>query len=216
MKKTILLTLLICMAGLAACQNTAGEVSGEESNPEVSQEVTQETEQEDAGEEAESTSGRAHRGGAMAVEQTPETELNYQSISVTSENLLDGVWDIAVKESSPQLSWEAVEGAEGYVVYMLDVSAGSWMHMRYTTTETSLEPGEDEGYVGPYPPAGSTHEYVIYVVALQDTELELPGTMDQGNYPGMANFLQTLNVTEEIPEGNVIGYGELSGMYTPQ
>lgn len=154
-------------------------------------------------------------------EEPSEEAIVYEDIVITSENLVDGVWDMKVIKTdggenlSPQLAWNEIEGAGGYAVYMLDLSAGHWMHMRYLSSDAALELGEDEKYVGPYPPGGE-HEYVMYVIALKEADIELPGFMDNGNYLGMPKLLETMNLTKSGETGNVIGYGELSGTYTKQ
>ena len=72
---------------------------------------------------------------------------------------------------SPQLTWDAVDGAAYYAVCMFDEDA-NWLHwLVLDLEETGLEqgaftsPGE---YVGPYPPANSgQHHYRIEVFALK-------------------------------------------------
>ena len=82
---------------------------------------------------------------------------NILSFNVTSSNVKKGVWDEKITNTergeniSPELSWDAVDGAKQYVVIMID---GAWLHMDVFTTETSLAEGaigrgsRGEQYVG--------------------------------------------------------------------
>ena len=62
--------------------------------------------------------------------------------------LANGVWDSVITNTengsnkSPRLSWEPVEGASSYVVYMVDTSANNWLHWRSENlTVNALEQG---------------------------------------------------------------------------
>lgn len=149
-------------------------------------------------------------------------------IAITSSSLVNGAWDVQItkvdggENLSPQLAWDAVEDASCYAVYMLDLNAANWMHMKYLTEKTSLTFGEVPdylmtedytGYKGPYPPSGS-HEYVVYVVALKEADVDLPGKMDMNGTDDIKDMMSILDVTKEGKSGNVIAYGELSGTYT--
>ena len=136
--------------------------------------------------------------------------------SVTSDDLHDGVWDTVItntdngKNVSPQLSWEPVEGAKSYVVYMVDTSAGNWLHWRAgNITETTLAQGSatESEYVGPYPPSGM-HNYEIYVYAMKADVDRVPGAFDSAN-EGFGQFESLLDES-----GGVIAYGHISGTYT--
>ncbi len=203
--RNILLTLsvLSLAVSLASCgQNSAGnteqiDVSVTESE-ELKEVITEEpqTESADAAEEKD--------------EETAEFE-------VTSEDLHDGVWDSVISNTkngsnvSPQLTWEPVEGAAAYVVYMVDTSATNWMHWRSgNITETSLEQGsavQRREYVGPYPPSG-THTYEIWVYALETPADQVPGKFNQAN--GLFDdYKDQINETSKI-----LAVGHLSGTYT--
>ena len=164
-----------------------------------------------------------------AEETTTETEEEgtqdylegYDTFEVTSEDLIDGVWsDVISKDCgdnvSPQLSWEAVEGAELYIIYMVDPDAGFWIHWKSDgITETELSQGwaESVDYEGPYPPSGSTHHYDIYVVALKAPVEHLSGSVDSAN-PNFVNFLTGVDTDAEGNTGNIISYGRISGTFT--
>lgn len=75
------------------------------------------------------------------------------------------------ENQSPQLSWEAVEGAELYAVGMFDENA-NWLHwLVLDLQKTELTQGEytsHKYYVGPYPPKNKgAHKYRIEVFALK-------------------------------------------------
>ena len=143
------------------------------------------------------------------------------SFNVTSENIKDGVWDDKITNtkygdnSSPQLSWDSVDGASEYVVIMID---GAWLHMDVFTSETSLSEGQiDRGergneYVGPYPPSG-THTYSVFVFALKEEMGKVMLSFDAGGN-SIDLIYQGLNVDKNGNDGNVLAYGRLDGNYT--
>lgn len=103
------------------------------------------------------------------TEETMEPEVNPEpaSLTITSSDLIDGEWNSDITSSigsnrTPELSWNAIDGAEEYVIYMIDTSANNWLHWRASgLTDTHLDPGSQAGeYVGPYPPSG-THTHIL-------------------------------------------------------
>ena len=165
-------------------------------------------------------------------EETAATEVSEESaapafdpeslpaITLTSEDLHDGVWDADITKTSkgsnrsPQLSWEPVAGASCYAVYMVDTTANYWLHWKsLNISETSLAAGAASGteYVGPYPPSG-THEYEIRVYALKEAAEEDQSRFDSGN----SKFEQIIAGLDQNSSGagNVLAYGTLSGTYT--
>ncbi len=142
----------------------------------------------------------------------------YETFAVTSTDInADGYWDVKVshdkgEDLSPSLSWEPVEGASCYAVYMIDPLGGYWIHMKAVTKETSLDTGAISTYKGPYPPAG-VHTYEVYVFALKDeTEPEvLPGVLDKTWLNGTDNIIESIDNTGN--GDNIISYGELDGKY---
>lgn len=144
------------------------------------------------------------------------------SFTVRSDDLEGGIWATRIshdagEDISPQLSWDPVEGAAGYAVYMIDPDGGDWLHMKCSTTETALAAGQigapaesgSEGYKGPYPPA--THTYIVYVFALRDMRT-VPGTVDT---PGdsVNELFSMVNTDPAGNAGNVLACGILSGEY---
>jgi len=146
---------------------------------------------------------------------------NILSFNVTSSNVKKGVWDEKITNTergeniSPELSWDAVDGAKQYVVIMID---GAWLHMDVFTTETSLAEGaigrgsRGEQYVGPYPPSG-THTYSVFVFALKNDMGKVPLFFDSGNN-SIDEIYQKLDTDIDGASGNVIAYGRLDGDYT--
>ena len=158
------------------------------------------------------------------------------TIRVASDDLYDGVWDTKITNTaegenlSPHLYFDPVEGAEHYVIYMVDETDGNWVHwMAACVHENELFTGDnasvyandpDFQYVGPYPPAGSgEHKYSIYVYALQgepDCDLSLV-SFDDKSFGGDILYYDFLNVTERGKPnryGNVLAYGYISGVYS--
>ena len=157
------------------------------------------------------------------------------TMSVTSPNLKDGVWDSVITNTdagsnmSPEISFDRVEGAKYYVVYMVDESANNWVHWIVTNVdETTLPLGankdkyaEDNNfkYIGPYPPAGSgNHTYTIYVYAMKDKpDSSTEYQFDEPFLTGMDMYYSRLNISKygKINEyGNVLAYGYISGTYS--
>ena len=117
---------------------------------------------------------------------------------------------------SPELSWNAVDGASKYVVFMIDKDASNWLHMFVETDDTKLEEGafngKDAGYVGPYPP--EKHEYDIYVIALKGEPEKIAFNMDATG-TDISDKLNKLNIAEGGETGNVISYGIIRAFYEP-
>ncbi len=152
------------------------------------------------------------------------------TLKVTSESLEGDRWSDRVTDTdagqnlSPQLSFDKVEGASYYVIYMVDETAGNWVHWYAEVTDTELEEGANPGqYVGPYPPIGSgDHYYMIYVYAMADK----PDMRYEGEFPVFdkewfrADVLWSgfLNVKDRSNDpvlyGNVLAYGYVYGSYS--
>ena len=141
---------------------------------------------------------------------------NVTKFDISSNNLHDGVWDSVITNTengsnkSPQLSWEPVEGASSYVVYMVDTTANNWLHWRSENlTVTSLEQGSApaEQYIGPYPPSGM-HTYEIFVYALKEPSDKIPGALDcpTDNFETFEVYLNE--------HGTELAYGQIAGTYT--
>ena len=169
-------------------------------------------------------------------EKTTEDFLRGATLNVSSESLKDGVWDPAITDIegtgqnlSPQISFDSVEGASYYVIYMVDESANNWVHWFATdVTQTALPLGLNVSagggdkeflYRGPYPPKGSgEHVYTIYVYALAGE----PGLMfperpefDEPWFAGDLLYYDYLNVSDSSCKpykyGNVLAYGYIRG-----
>ena len=145
------------------------------------------------------------------------------SFAITSGDLKDGRWDPKITNTkfrenlSPDLSWEKVEGASRYAVFMID---GEWLHMDVFTTETALAEGAfaqgERGaqYIGPYPPWG-THTYSVFVFALKGESGDVAFQFDAGGND-INKIYEALNVDKDGNAGNVVAYGRLDGNYTHQ
>ncbi len=137
------------------------------------------------------------------------------SSSINSEgNFLTVVGFYSAKPNgenqSPQLSWDAVEGAKSYAIYMYDQAAGDWIHWKFIdVTKTSLEQGESTSdYKGPYPPV--SHEYEIVVYALKDKADVYDGTLDA---PCVRSDVQNaLDISNGEP-GNILAVGSVKAYF---
>lgn len=167
-------------------------------------------------------------------EKTLDDFLKKATMTVRSDSLHNGMWDVQITNTedgsnrSPQISFEPVEGADHYVIYMVDESANNWVHwLALDVRETELEFGANQGkygndegfqYVGPYPPKGSgEHVYTVYVYALKaEPDGNLTLEFDETFLGGDLLYYDHLNISEKgNPEhyGNVLAYGYLSGNY---
>lgn len=146
----------------------------------------------------------------------------YETFKVTSTSLTDGVWDDIISNTdigenrSPQLSWEPVEGAKVYAVYMFDTNTNGYLHWRSGgITETNLPEGwaSPLDYNGPHIGHGYTHNFDIYVIALKAPVERVRGTVN-GQNKKLGEFIKELNTDAEGNTGNIISYGKISGLYT--
>jgi phosphatidylethanolamine-binding protein (PEBP) family uncharacterized protein len=146
----------------------------------------------------------------------------YPAFEVTSQSLHDGKWDevtantVAGKNASPELSWEPVEGASTYVIYMIDLDTAYFIHWKSSDiTETSLPEGwaPSLDYVGPYPPPGSTHKYTVYVFALKNPVERVKGGVN-GISPKVQEFMDSLDTDASGNTGNIIAVGRVTGNFT--
>lgn len=136
---------------------------------------------------------------------------------IESPNLKDGVWDDVIsgvqikggEEKNPEISWNPVEGAKEYAVYMIDTDAGNFLHMKACgITETKIEAGSlgVKEYVGPNPPEG-THNYQVIIYALKDTPETYPGTK-------AAPFLREKFEKRLDESATILAMGSISGTYS--
>ena len=146
----------------------------------------------------------------------------YETFKVTSTSLSNGVWDDIISNTdigenrSPQLSWEPVEGASEYAVYMFDTNTNGYLHWRSGgITETSLPEGwaSPLDYNGPHIGHGYTHNFDIYVIALKAPVERVRGTVN-GQNKKLGEFIKELDTDAEGNTGNIISYGKISGLYT--
>lgn len=146
---------------------------------------------------------------------------NYPRFKVTSENLNNGVWDDSISNTdqgenkSPQLSWDPVEGAQMYVIYMVDTSMQDFIHWKSDyITETNLPEGfaSENEYIGPYPPEGGEHTYEIYVIALKKPVERIKGSLNGANMK-FAQFIEGLDTDADGNTGNIAGGAHLVGTF---
>lgn len=158
---------------------------------------------------------------ADQVDQSNNIATQYERFVVKSDNLNDGKWDDIVSNTdkgsnlSPQLSWEPVEGAQLYVIYMVDVNMQYFMHWKADgVTETELTTGwAQSDYIGPYPPEGGTHIYDVYVFALKKPVDRVKGSVN-GQNPKFPNFIEALDTDAEGNTGNIVACGYQTGTFT--
>lgn len=145
-----------------------------------------------------------------------EVKVEVPEIKISSQNLNNGVWDTIITNTiygqnfSPALSFDEVDGAKCYAIYMIDPDGGNWLHWRTIVNENALALGADRvNYVGPYPPSG-THTYTVYVFALKNNAdiSALPGVLD-------ASGADIEKIKKGLEENcGIITSGTLSGTYT--
>ena len=139
-------------------------------------------------------------------------------IEVTSDDAVDGAWnvDIGLKEGnlSPELTWEEVNGAGCYAVFMIDVSTTTWLMWYVIVDTTHFDKGrytDSTEYVGPYPPGA--HDFIVYVVALKDEPKISSYPLDQVT-GDIDDKLNVLNTAADGSIGNVLAYGSVKATYT--
>lgn len=204
MKKTALI-LSLALAAVTAVSCGSAPVSSPADSGSASQAEAKTEAQAEAVTEAEK-------------EENKELDISaLSSFELTSADLTDGVWNTEITNTqygqnrSPQLSWKPVEGAANYVIYMIDTTAGNWVHWRSVSEgETELAAGwaSEKEYVGPYPPEG-THDYEIYVFALKEPAKKVRGALDSAS-PRFFELLTSL----DNDGGNILACGHLTGTYT--
>lgn len=156
-----------------------------------------------------------------SYEKTHEDFLSGASMEVTSDSLTDGVWNGEIGDRSPELSFEPVDGAEFYVIYMVDESRNNRL-LWYASHvgDTSVPEGSGTGeYSGPdLQPGESGHHLTVYVYALQGE----PGrTFDlapgDSSLSGDLYYYDILNIIDgsssPVLYGNVLAYGYVTGTY---
>lgn len=139
-----------------------------------------------------------------------------QNIVISSADLKDGEWNEVITNTdfggnkSPQLSWNAIDGAGCYAIIMIDPDGNNWLHWIETDIRQNDIPtgySSSDKYIGPYPPGG-THHYIIYVYALKEPRNVTSARFDQGS-----NNIDLIQ--DELMEGeNCLGYGMIEGTYT--
>ncbi|MCR4557407.1 MAG: hypothetical protein K5779_06260 [Saccharofermentans sp.] len=144
----------------------------------------------------------------------------YPAFKVTSESLDGKYWVEACayegENVSPQLSWEPVEGATTYVIYMVDLTAYNIIHWKSEgITETNLPQGwaSSDDYTGPRPPSGSTNQYNIYVFALKAPVERVKGSV-RAQAVKLQEFMDGLDTDAEGNTGNIVAVGRIIGYRT--
>ena len=204
MKKT--LALILCgalMLSIAGCGTTAAPAVNSGSDTQATTETTT---------------------AAVADNSDDKFVSAYPAFMVTSESLDGTKWVKACahtdlvdgENASPQLSWEPVEGATVYVIYMVDISASNNIHWKSAyATETNLPQGwaSSDDYFGPRPPEGATNQYNVYVFALKAPVERVKGSV---RLPAIKfqEFVDTLDTDAEGNTGNIVAVGRVIGKCT--
>jgi len=219
--------LVLCAAALmnlAGCSDTEAVPATETAAASVAEETTETTAAETT-EQTEASETTAAEPEVTVVPLIADENGNlmsqYEEFELTSEDIEDGFWVDAISSSpagedvSPQLSWDPVDGAGQYIIYMVDVSANYLIHWKAEgVTETHLDRGWAESfYFGPYPRTGLTNTYDIYVIAIRNPIDRLRGSLrvPNENFP---LFLAYLDIDAEGNTGNIIAYGHISAQYS--
>ena len=227
LKNKKIAALVLCSAALmnlAGCSDTEAVPAAETTAASVSEETTETTAVETT-EQIEASETTAAEPEMTVVPLIADENGNlmsqYEEFELTSEDIEDGFWVDAISSSpagddvSPQLSWDPVDGAGQYIIYMVDISANYLIHWKAEgVTETHLDRGwADSYYFGPYPRTGLTNTYDIYVIAIRNPIDRLRGSLrvPNENFP---LFLAYLDIDAEGNTGNIIAYGHISAQYS--
>ena len=224
-KKIVALVLgAAALMNLAGCSDTEAVPAAETTAASVSEETTETTAVETT-EQIEASETTAIEPEMTVVPLIADENGNlmsqFEEFELTSEDIEDGFWVDAISSSpagddvSPQLSWDPVDGAGQYIIYMVDISANYLIHWKAEgVTETHLDRGwADSYYFGPYPRSGLTNTYDIYVIAIRNPIDRLRGSLrvPNANFP---LFLAYLDIDAEGNTGNIIAYGHISAQYS--
>ena len=146
----------------------------------------------------------------------------YKAFTVTTKSLTEkGFWEEITANTvngnlSPDLSWEPVEGATCYAIYMIDMNTHYVIHWAQgDITETNLPQGfaGTKYYAGMSPAPGDTHVYNTYVFALKNPVEKVKGSV-RGINPKTPEFIKALDTDKDGNTGNIIAVGKVSGKYT--
>ena len=205
-KKILVSALLSASVLLTACSGGTSESTAaatESTTAETTLETTAETTTETTA--AETTAG--------------ETESAFPVINnITSEDIKDGKWVDSVacnsvgKNESPQLKWDPVEGAGGYVIYMLDTTVGNEIQWKTTAETNELPHGKDNkrvNYFGPHP--DGLNDYQVLVYAVKKVPDKIPGVIHTSQL-FFEKFEEKIDDVGEGP-GNIIAKGVLEASY---
>ena len=175
MKKIKIIASVLCaavLAGVAGCSTSTNETaSGAATQSEAAETAAEET-------------TAAETGTGSVVESGTDYLEGHQKFNVTSTDLVNGVWADVISNTergtnaSPELSWEPVDGAAEYVIYMVDMNTNGFIHWKSVgITQTEIPQGwaSSEDFIGPWPAPGDTHIYDVYVIALKEPVDRLKG-----------------------------------------
>ena len=218
MKKIKMTALVLCasmLAGTAGCYATDKPDMTSFSQTEAATETS-----------TEDTQAVSENPKPVVTDSGVDYLEGYEKFELTSTDLENGVWaDIISGDRgnnvSPELSWEPVEGASEYVIYMVDMNTPDmiicgilhWKAGGITVTELPEGWASSSDYIGPNPGAGVTHVYEIYVVALKGPVERLKGSV-RSVALNFETFIQELDIDSEGNTGNILAYGKISGTYT--
>ena len=227
LKNKKIAALVLCAAALmnlAGCSDTEAVPAAETAAASVAEETTETTAAETT-EQTEASETTAAEPEMTVVPLIADENGNlmsqFEEFELTSEDIEDGFWVDAISSSpagddvSPQLSWDPVDGAGQYIIYMVDISANYLIHWKAEgVTETHLDRGwADSFYFGPYPRTGLTNTYDIYVIAIRNPIDRLRGSLRVPN-ENFTLFLAYLDIDAEGNTGNIIAYGHISAQYS--
>jgi phosphatidylethanolamine-binding protein (PEBP) family uncharacterized protein len=161
----------------------------------------------------------AESTAAETTAESSEAESAWAEISnITSEDIKDGKWVDSVacnsigKNESPQLKWDPVEGAGGYVVYMLDTTVGNEIQWKTTAETNELPHGKDNkrvNYFGPHP--DGLNDYQVLVYAVKKVPDKIPGVIHTSQL-FFEKFEEKIDDVGDGP-GNIIAKGVLEASY---
>ena len=217
MRRFLSIVLIGTLAlGIASCAKEPAPSTAASENTETTTEVTTEVTTEASAEDP-------------ADNSDDKFVSAYPAFKVTSESLDGKYWSKTCAfqgdNLSPQLSWEPVEGATTYVIYMVDLTASNIIHWKSVgITETNLPQGwavsafsqgevSKADYVGPNPPSGSTNQYNVYVFALKAPVERVKGSLGTPALK-LQDFMDSLDTDAEGNTGNIVAVGRVTGYYT--
>lgn len=152
----------------------------------------------------------------------------YINMNIKSNDLIttgsNGVWNDIItntekgKNKLPELDWDDVQGATEYAVFMYDITANNWLHLKACGIKQSDTFSADDfkyEYIGPYPPKGTgKHIYKVVIYALRSPAETYSCKFNAKNKKNIIDETYFILDRANGKSGNVVGMDIIYGEYS--